>query len=46
MTSGFGSVDEIQTESLTPGHRIRRLSFGKPVLALGKRFCRSVMKEN
>lgn len=46
VTSGSGSVGQIQTGSLTPGHRIRGLGFGKPVLALGKRFCRSVMKEN
>lgn len=46
VTSGFGNVGEIQTGSLAPAHRIRRLGFAKPVLALGKRFCRSVMKEN
>lgn len=46
MTSGFGRVAEIQTGSLTPAHGIGRLGFGKPVLAPGKRFCRSGMKEN
>lgn len=46
MTSGFGNVGEIQTGNLIPGCRIRRLGFGKLVLALGKGFRRSVMKEN
>lgn len=46
MTNGFGNVGEIQTGNLTPGHRIRRLGFGKPVLAPGKPFWRPVMKGN
>lgn len=32
-------VAKIQTGSLTPGYRGKKLEFEKPVLALGKSFC-------